>query len=77
MASRRQRGLHPLCGRKGSVRVASALGLHPISWWCKHGASHRKKGGHVTPNLGTAERQTALRCLRKLTSAASTDLVTR
>jgi hypothetical protein len=27
---------------------------------CKScGASHRKKGGHVTPKLGTAERQTA------------------
>jgi hypothetical protein len=25
----------------------------------RRGASHRKKGGHVTPKLGTAERQTA------------------
>ncbi len=28
-------------------------------WWCRRGASHRKKGGHVTPNLGTAEREKA------------------
>jgi hypothetical protein len=41
----------------------------------ERGASHRKKGGHVTPKLGTAERQTALRCLRRLTFAASTKFV--
>ena len=62
---------------EGSVGVASALGLHPISWWWKHGASHRKKGGHVTPKLGTAERLHSAQSLRKLTSAASTHLVAR
>jgi hypothetical protein len=43
----------------------------------KNGASHREKCGHVTPKLGTAERQTVLRCLRRLTFAASIDWVNR
>ena len=34
-----------------------------ISWQCKNGASHRKNDGHVTPNLGTAERSPAPKCL--------------
>src|ERR1700687_4644744 len=45
---------------------------------CKSGgASHRKKGGHVTPKLGTAELRDRAQSLRKLTSAASTHLVAR
>jgi hypothetical protein len=59
---------------------------HVLRWWRrnppfdfvaarKNGASHRKKGGHVTPKLGTAERQRGLWCLRRLTFAASTNFV--
>jgi len=33
----------------------------------KRGASHRKNSGHVTPNLGTAERSPAPKCLRAST----------
>ena len=62
-------GVHGFCaGVEGMI-------LHSVSCRCQDGASHRKECGHVTPKLGTAERQTALRCLRKLTSAASPDLV--
>ena len=51
--------------------------LDSISRWRKNGASHRKKGGHVTPKLGTAERLDSAQSLLKLTSAASTHLVAR
>ncbi|HUD55430.1 MAG TPA: hypothetical protein VMR02_09400, partial [Terracidiphilus sp.] len=45
-------------------------------WWCKHAAyGIGLTLRHVTPKLGTAERQTALRCLRRLTFAASTNSV--
>src|SRR5260370_20006165 len=59
----------------GFVPVLGGWILDSISWWCKHGASHRKKCGHVTPKLGTAERQRGLWCLRRLTFAASTKFV--
>ncbi len=36
-------------------------------WWCENGASHRKKGGHVTPKLGTAKRCRAPKCLQTST----------
>jgi hypothetical protein len=55
------------CSRCGchvfGVGGEGVIGLH-ISRQCKNGASHRKNCGHVTPNLGTAERSTAPRCLR-------------
>jgi len=39
----------------------------PPVWWCKHAAyGIGLTLRHVTPKLGTAERQTALRCLRRL-----------
>jgi hypothetical protein len=57
--------------------MPAALPAPPV-WWCKHAAyGIGLTLRHVTPNLGTAERQTALRCLRWLTFAASTDSITR
>jgi hypothetical protein len=55
--------------------MPTALPAPPV-WWCKHAAyGIGLTLRHVTPKLGTAARQTALRCLRRLTLAASTKLV--
>src|SRR5215472_1281205 len=55
------------CSRCG-IHVFSAdgqvvIGLLISRQW-KNGALHRKNCGHVTPNLGTAERSPAPKCLR-------------
>ncbi len=55
------------CNRCG-IHVLGAGGEGVIGllilWPCQNGASHRKNDGHVTPNLGTAERSPAPNCLR-------------
>ena len=55
------------CSRYGGhvfgVGGEGVIGLL-ISRQCKNGASHRENCGHVTPNLGTAERSRERKCLR-------------
>jgi hypothetical protein len=71
------------------IAVTQVIADHQLVFahLCQHG-SHRvpkrvpayagdADPRHVTPKLGTAERQTALRCLRRLTLAASTKSVVR
>ncbi len=56
-------GKRAACGTRWLLSMAS----------CKNAVLRRKKCGHVTPKLGTAERQIKLRRLRRLTFAASTN----
>ena len=49
--------------------------LHSISCRSKNGASHRKKGGHVTPKWELWSARKRILCLRRLTFAISADWI--